>query len=76
MLQSAIFLLVFKILLYVVEYKEAFLLKQLIEIKRTLGLINLLLKHLTQILNIYVRILNNLVGSFTNKNNALIRFVK
>jgi hypothetical protein len=76
MLQSAIFLLVFKILLYVVEHKEAFLLKQLIEIKRTLGLINLLLKHLTQILNIDVRILNYLVGSFTDKNNALIRFVK
>lgn len=76
MLHSAVFLLVFKVLLYVIEYKETFLLKQLIEVKWTLRLINLLLKHLTQILNIDVRILNYLIGGFADKNYALIRFVK
>ena len=76
MLHSAVFLLVFKVLLYVIEYKETFLLKQLIEVKWTLRLINLLLKHLTQILNIDVRILNYLIGGFTDENYALIRFVQ
>jgi len=51
-------------------------LEQLIEVKWTLRLINLLLKHLTQILNIDVRILNYLIGGFTDENYALIRFVK
>ena len=54
MLHSASLFLEFQIALNVLENEESFLLEELIEVEWTLGVVDLLLKHLTQVFNVDV----------------------
>jgi hypothetical protein len=59
--------------LHIWEDKEAVLGKELVEVKGTLRIVNLLLQHATQVLNINVCVLDHLVGSLANKDYPLRR---
>ena len=55
----------------IVKYKEALLLEELIEVKGTLGVVDLLLQHLAEILNIDIRVLNYLVRCLTDEDYSI-----
>jgi hypothetical protein len=66
----------FQILLDVFEDEESLLREKLIKTKGTLGFVDLLLKHLAEILYIDVRVLDDLVGCLTDKDDPVPSLMK
>ena len=60
----------------VLKYEETFLLEELVEVEGTLWVIDLLLKHLTEVFYIDVWVLNNLICRFANEYYAVASFMK